>query len=109
MTTAVEASTPQPAPRPGGRSVTDDLVTFLLARREAGTRKYGTELLTGNGRDAHLDALQELLDLFVYLHQAQMERADLEAKLAAAEERAEQLNRDLAETRAELERERGRR
>lgn len=75
------AATPEPAPEPGQRNVLDDLVTMLRERSDFGLRKYGTRLETFNGRDAHLDAMQELLDLFVYLQQAQMERAELEARI----------------------------
>lgn len=77
-------ATPQPPPAPGRGSVVDDLVTFLRSRREFGRRKYGTELQPFNGRDAYLDALQELIDLFAYLHQAQLERTALEQELADA-------------------------
>ena len=77
----IPAATPQPPPTPGGRVVLDDLITLLRARSEFGERKYGTRLTTHNGRDAYLDALQEVLDLVVYLHQAQMEHAELGAKV----------------------------
>lgn len=92
----VLATTPQPSPLPGGRPVVPDLVELLVARRAFGERKYGVELHTHNGRDAYLDALQELLDLFVYLHQAQLEAAELRAEnerlknmAAAAQERVD--------------------
>lgn len=78
----VGAATPEPPPRPGRAVVLDDLVAALRERSSFGERKYGTKLQTFNGRDAHLDALQELLDLFVYLHQAEMERAELERENA---------------------------
>jgi hypothetical protein len=45
----------------------------LLARREAGMEKYGTELMTFNGRDSEVDAYQELLDAVVYYTQFRME------------------------------------
>jgi hypothetical protein len=73
----------QPAPVSGERPVVPDLVALLEERRAFGARKYGTELHTHNGRDAYLDALQGLLDLFVYLHQAQLEGAQLREELAA--------------------------
>ena len=74
------AAVPEPAPaKTGGREVLPDLVRLLQERSDFGQRKYGVRLHTENGRDAYIDSLQELLDLFVYLHQAQMERqADLE-------------------------------
>lgn len=83
MTTPLAAATPQDPPRSGRRVVLDDLVELLRQRSEFGQRKYGTKLETHNGRDAYLDALQELLDLFVYIHQAQMENADLRQENAA--------------------------
>jgi len=85
---SIGAAVPQPPPATTGRSrvVLDDLVVLLRERAEFGQRKYGVRLETFNGRDAHLDALQELLDLFVYLHQAQMERAALEREVQALRE-----------------------
>jgi hypothetical protein len=79
----VGAATPEPPPAPGRANVLDDLVVLLRERSDFGLRKYGTRLETFNGRDAHLDLLQELLDLFVYAHQAHMERAELERENAA--------------------------
>ncbi len=64
----------QPVPTGSGLSVTDAVVEDLTFRREQGTKKYGTELLTDNGRDALVDAYQEALDLVVYLKQTLMER-----------------------------------
>lgn len=75
------ATTPQPAPIGDGTVVLDDLVALLRSRSEFGKRKYGTVLRAFNGRDPYLDALQELLDLFVYLNQAQMEKAEIEARI----------------------------
>ena len=85
------AAAPEPAPRPGQAVVLDDLVLQLRARSDFGERKYGTRLETWNGREATLDALQELLDLFVYLHQARMERADLEALVVTLRRRVADL------------------
>jgi hypothetical protein len=65
----------QPAPTGNGASVTDAVVSDIHFRREQGTVKYGTELLTDNGRDALTDAYQEALDLVMYLKQELMERA----------------------------------
>ena len=86
----------QAAPVAGGREVLPDLIALLTERSDFGLRKYGTRLRTHNGRDAYLDALQELLDLFVYLHQAQLEvaelrseNAELKAIAAAAQERVD--------------------
>lgn len=70
----------QPAPRVGRESVTDAIVQDLLSRREHGKVKYGTELMTHNGRDAMVDAYQEALDLVMYFKQTLMER-DAKAEL----------------------------
>ena len=90
---AGRAARPEPAPRAGRSVVLDDLVAVLRSRSDFGLRKYGTRLETWNGRDAHLDALQELADLFVYLHQAEMERADLEREAAGLRARVAELER----------------
>jgi hypothetical protein len=99
---AAPVAAPQPPPRPGRGSVVDDLVVLLQARREFGKRKYGTELQPFNGRDAYVDALQELVDLLQYLHQAQMERAQLEQDLAEAQLLQARAAAELAATRANL-------
>jgi hypothetical protein len=65
---------PQPAPKPGRRNVTKEVIADLVARSAAGVKKYGTPLQTHNGRDALVDAYQEALDLCVYLKQALLER-----------------------------------
>jgi len=66
----------QPAPEPGRVKVLDLVVRDLVDRAEAGNKKYGTYLETGNGRDALIDAYQEALDLCMYLRQAIEERKD---------------------------------
>lgn len=45
----------------------------LARRAEHGARKYGTALQPFNGRNALLDAYEEVLDLAVYLKQRLME------------------------------------
>lgn len=69
-----DSTQPKPSQSIDSRSVTDELVSDLLTRREQGIKKYGTELMSHNGRDALLDAYQEVLDTAVYLKQALMER-----------------------------------
>ena len=68
------AATPEPPPTGNGRHVITELIRDLLDRDKMGTKKYGTTLRTKNGRDALNDALQEALDLVMYLKQAIMER-----------------------------------
>jgi hypothetical protein len=49
------------------------LVQMMLARHELGKQRYGVGLQPFNGRDALQDAMEEILDLIVYLEQAAME------------------------------------
>lgn len=73
---------PQPPPQPGRGDVWRDvihacvlpmpggLVTDMIARRRQGVARYATPLQYDNGRDHHVDAYQEALDLVAYLHAA---------------------------------------
>ena len=70
------AATPEPKPSGGKTCVQDVVVQDIIERKEFGVRKYGTPLLTHNGRDALWDAYQEALDLVMYLRQALLERED---------------------------------
>lgn len=50
-----------------------DALRALCEERDAmGRAKYGTPLRVHNGREPLVDALQEALDLAVYLHQAML-------------------------------------
>lgn len=84
--TANDLQNPQPAPTHSSNSVAvwpDCMATYgdlypllvphMQARHEFGVAKYGTALMTDNGRDPLIDALQEALDLIAYLHQHQAE------------------------------------
>jgi hypothetical protein len=64
----------QPNPQPGQSVVADRVLADIRARVEVGIRRYGTPLMTRNGRDALTDAYEEALDLVFYLRQALMER-----------------------------------
>jgi hypothetical protein len=65
----------QPDPIPNDRTPIADLVVAdVVARKEHGTRTYGTPLQPFNGRDALRDAYEEALDLVVYLRQVIEER-----------------------------------
>jgi hypothetical protein len=68
------ASEPQPAPEPGQKIVRDFVLKAILERAAVGKVRYGTYLMTHNGRDALVDAFQEAIDLTMYLAQAIMER-----------------------------------
>lgn len=62
----------------GVRVQTINLVlTDMAARNEFGIAKYGVPLQSHNGRDALVDAYQEVLDLTAYLRQWQAEYGDL--------------------------------
>lgn len=50
------------------------VIEELEARKEFGLKKYGTLLQAGNGRDPFRDALDEALDLVVYIKQILVER-----------------------------------
>ncbi len=65
----------EPAPKPGEEKVLDAVLADLTGRAEQGKEKYGTYLMTENGRDPLVDAYQEALDLVMYLKQELMERA----------------------------------
>ncbi|RLC88892.1 MAG: hypothetical protein DRJ03_01235 [Chloroflexi bacterium] len=66
----------QAQPTNGKRDVVPEVIKDMQARDVVGTKKYGTTLQTHNGRDALLDAYQEVLDLAVYLKQELMQRED---------------------------------
>lgn len=78
--------TRQPLPRKGRAVVWDELkpvvkglvkseiVDAFDQRVSVGAEKYGTMLETHNGLDAHLDAIQEGIDLLMYLGQLWLER-----------------------------------
>lgn len=70
----MNAATPQPAPQPGRTEVYRHVIHDIQERVDAGERKYGTKLMTHNGRDALMDAYQEAIDLVMYLRQAMDER-----------------------------------
>jgi hypothetical protein len=75
---------PQPIPVNYGPSVTDYVLRYVgdnplltelfLRRRCHGKDKYGVELCALNDRDPLVDALQEAIDLCLYLTQEQIEK-----------------------------------
>lgn len=70
----------QPLPIAGQECVQDALIALIRERRDLGVQRYGSALMTHNGRDAGRDALEEALDLTVYLMQVRMEEADRSAE-----------------------------
>lgn len=70
---AAESQQP-PARNTAQPAVTDLVLADFQARDAFGAKKYGTRLQPHNGRDAMLDAYQEVLDLACYLRQLIYER-----------------------------------
>lgn len=74
MTRAEQAGDSQPMPAPNdGPVVHYAVVSDLLARMEVGVTRYGVPLTPHNGRNALLDAYEEVLDLACYLKQRLLE------------------------------------
>ena len=69
-----KAAIHEPDPIPGDKIVLELVMKDLNDRAEVGKEKYGTYLMTNNGRDSLMDAYQEALDLVMYLRQAIEER-----------------------------------
>lgn len=74
MNEPTNASIPQPLPIHGEQYVLEFVVNDLRERAESGRVKYGTYLMTHNGRDPLWDAYQEALDLTMYLRQTLLEK-----------------------------------
>jgi hypothetical protein len=67
--------TTQPAPTPNDSTPIADLVIDdLLERKRIGIERYSVPLQAHNGRDALIDAYEEILDLTIYLRQVIEER-----------------------------------
>ena len=67
----------QPPPKQNtGTPIWDLVIADMEERNRIGTEKYGTPLQSHNGRDALVDAYQEILDAAVYLRQAIEERGE---------------------------------
>lgn len=76
----LDSVAPQPSPKDGEKVVVDLVIEDLTQRAEAGKQKYGTYLMTNNGRDPLIDAYQEALDLVMYLRQAIEEKYGTQTK-----------------------------
>lgn len=71
----------EPAPKKSDGDVWLEVISDMNARRLMGIEKYGTPLQAKNGRNALIDAYQEVLDLAVYLKQKIIEENEnIEAK-----------------------------
>ncbi len=64
----------QDDPKNGKTRVGKFVVDDIKARIKFGREKYGTYLMTNNGRSALLDLYQELVDAVFYLRQEILER-----------------------------------
>jgi hypothetical protein len=87
-----DVTRPQQDPKPGRTRVDELVVKDIDDRVREGIKKYGSPLMTQNGRDALVDAYQEALDLVMYLRQAIAERD--ESKLDAIDMMIEPIKED---------------
>lgn len=69
----VQFGEPQRMPDPGQQDVTEQLINWLRQRQQYGIAKYGQSLMTFDGRDKRVDAVQELLDGLQYLYGENLE------------------------------------
>lgn len=85
----------QPAPTPGQQSVPDHVrqrfIQHLDARDKKGVETYGRSLQTHNGRNAHEDALDEIIDAYQYVSQALLENQDKDTAIRVLQNRVELL------------------
>lgn len=68
------ATSSEPTPQGTGDDVAALVQEDIEARAQEGEQKYGERLTTHNGRDALVDAYQEVLDTAMYLRQELAER-----------------------------------
>lgn len=81
----VEKSLSQPSPTPNNQPETWGLVIDdMVKRNEFGKNKYKTALQAFNGRNAAVDAYEEVLDLSVYMKNMIIERQQMVIKLKTA-------------------------
>ena len=66
----------EPPPKAGKVNVTEAVIADIAERSKIGTEKYGTPLMTHNGRKPLVDAYQEILDMAVYVKQELLERSE---------------------------------
>ena len=70
-------------PEPVAESLKRRFADWIDKRTEKGIAKYGHPLSTFNGRDAGMDAMQELLDFCQYQEQSRLELLDRIRELEA--------------------------
>lgn len=66
----------EPEPVPGKDRVFPVVIKLLSTRINAAEKEHRSPLMTHNGRDALMDAIQECIDTLMYLVQAYMEREE---------------------------------
>ena len=64
----------------------------LTRQINKGLTKYGVVLKTWNGRDAGIDAMEELVDAFQYVVQLWLENQDLQKQVKELEDTIESLS-----------------
>lgn len=74
--------TDQPMPtggsgKPANAVLLDEFKGVLIRQTSKGAHRYGQPVRAWNGRDAGQDAIEEWVDLGVYLTQLRLEHADL--------------------------------
>jgi hypothetical protein len=70
----MDAAKYEPDPKPGREIILNLVLEDLKTRAEHGQKKYGTFLMSHNGRDGMMDLYQELLDAVMYIRQLIEER-----------------------------------
>lgn len=68
----------QPPPAGSGVPIWDLVIDDMQERDNLGRQRYNTPLRSWNGRDALVDAYQEVLDLAVYMRQEIEERVSIQ-------------------------------
>lgn len=93
----------QPLPTPGVECVQDLVIAEMEESKRIGTERYGTPLMTFNGRKGMQDVAEEVRDLHVYLAQVMREaQADREALIGAVTKRIAAMPKDDFEERLEV-------
>ena len=78
-----------------GSEVLPEAIEFLRSRVAQGAAEYGGPLVTHDGRDTPLDAVEEAGDLFLYVFKDYMERDEKEDELIRLRSDLEEARRDL--------------
>ena len=88
----------QPMPQVNDHpDIQSQVIADIEARREVGIKRYGTALQPHNGRDALVDAYEEVLDLACYLKQRIVEdESERMAWLVAYTEALEDMIKDMS-------------